>query len=269
MFFRAKKRRTTVILRADRVVETIEVLQKRINERFPQKHNELGLYRVCGQLLDIARHDSDLVARLSRPYVLLRMIVALGMLLACVLVLALTAMGLLMLVVFNQSSPGAAAVAEHPLVQYVLGVEAALQLVIVTFAGMRLLPGSEAYVKRRRALPALRVLRSIVHVIDMHQLTKDPSKFIVGTGGQSRTGSSPVVELTEFQMTRYLDYCSEMLSLTAKVAALFGQAINDEVVAEVVSEIERLSGGLSQKIWQKIMILQRLREKELEPHPAA
>jgi hypothetical protein len=63
-------------------------------------------------------------------------------------------------------------------------------------------------------------------------------------------------------MTRYLDYCSEMLSLTAKVAALFGQVVNDRQVFEMVSEIERLSSGLSQKIWQKIVILQQLKEGE-------
>ena len=57
-------------------------------------------------------------------------------------------------------------------------------------------------------------------------------------------------------MTRYLDYCSEMLSLTSKVAVLFAQGFPDPVVTEAVSDIERIAAGLSQKIWQKIMILQ-------------
>jgi hypothetical protein len=92
----------------------------------------------------------------------------------------------------------------------------------------------------------------------MHQLTKDPSKFIVG----GNTPSSPPLLLNEFQMTRYLDYCSEMLSLTSKVAVVFGQYLDNPAVAEVVSDIERISAGLSQKIWQKIMILQQFREKE-------
>jgi hypothetical protein len=100
----------------------------------------------------------------------------------------------------------------------------------------------------------LHELRSIVHVIDMHQLTKDPSKFVV----RANTPSSPPVLLNKFQMTRYLDYCSEMLSLTSKVAVLFGQSLDDRAVADVVSDIERVSAGLSQKIWQKIMILQEL-----------
>ncbi len=49
-----------------------------------------------------------------------------------------------------------------------------------------------------------------------------------------------------------------MLSLTSKVAVLFGQSLDDQAVAEVVSDIERVSAGLSQKIWQKIMLLQEL-----------
>ena len=49
------------------------------------------------------------------------------------------------------------------------------------------------------------------------------------------------------------------MSLTSKVAVLFGQSLEDQVVAEVVSDIERVGAGLSQKIWQKIIILQELR----------
>ena len=56
-------------------------------------------------------------------------------------------------------------------------------------------------------------------------------------------------------MARYLDYCSEMLSLTSKVAVLFAQGFPDPIVTEAVSDIERIAAGLSQKIWQKIMIL--------------
>ena len=265
MFSNRKKNPETtddviLILRADAVVRTIETLRKRIDERFK---TETGLSRVCGQLLDVARKDRKLVARLERPYVLLRLVLRLMILVAALMLVAVLALMPLVGTALEPTSHG-----ENPVVQFFVGIEAALQLVIFIVAWIRLLPGAEAYFKRRRALPALRALRSIVHVIDMHQLGKDPSRFIVGAGTEARTSSSPTAELNEFQMTRYLDYCSEMLSLTAKVAALFGQVVNDQVVAEMVSEIERLSGGLSQKIWQKIwqkiMILQQLREREAE-----
>jgi len=135
------------------------------------------------------------------------------------------------------------------------GLEAAANLTLLTGAAMFSLIKLEQRLKRRRALAALHELRSIVHVIDMHQLTKDPSKFIVG----GNTPSSPPLLLNEFQMTRYLDYCSEMVSLTSKVAVLFAESLDDPAVADVVSDIERVGAGLSQKIWQKIIILQELR----------
>ena len=105
---------------------------------------------------------------------------------------------------------------------------------------------------RARAAKSLHPLRAIVHVIDMHQLTKDPS-FTVGTA--SMTPVSPRRELSPFELTRYLDYCSEMLSLTAKLAALFALATDDPSVGASVNEIESLTANLSHKIWQKIMIV--------------
>ena len=54
---------------------------------------------------------------------------------------------------------------------------------------------------------------------------------------------------------RDLDYCSEMLSLTSKVASLYMQNMRYPVIIEAVNEIEDLTTSLSRKIWQKIMIL--------------
>ena len=96
-------------------------------------------------------------------------------------------------------------------------------------------------------------LRSLVHVIDMHQLTKDPSLVL---GGEHDTAASPKRKMTAFELGRYLDYSSEMLSLAGKVAALYAQDLDDPVVVEAVNDIEMLATNLSRKIWQKIAILQ-------------
>jgi hypothetical protein len=133
------------------------------------------------------------------------------------------------------------------------GIEAAANLAVLMGAALFFLFRIEEHVKRRRALRALHELRSIVHVIDMHQLTKDPSGS-ASIGGS--TPSSPSRTLTRFELNRYLDYCSEMLSLTSKVAVLYAQSFPDTEVTDAVSDIERIAAGLSQKIWQKIMILQ-------------
>ena len=62
--------------------------------------------------------------------------------------------------------------------------------------------------------------------------------------------------MSRSELERYLDYCSEMLSLTGKLAALYAQAVNDSVVASAVNDIENLATNLSRKIWQKIMLLE-------------
>jgi hypothetical protein len=61
--------------------------------------------------------------------------------------------------------------------------------------------------------------------------------------------------MTRGDLARYLDYCSELLSITSKLAALYVQSLNDPVVLESVNGIQALTLGLSGKIWQKIMIL--------------
>ena len=58
-------------------------------------------------------------------------------------------------------------------------------------------------------------------------------------------------------MHHYLDYCSEMLSLTAKTAALCAENSNDALVLNTVSTLETLTTELSNKIWQKISLLPR------------
>ncbi|MCA9061208.1 MAG: hypothetical protein KDA85_21995, partial [Planctomycetaceae bacterium] len=111
----------------------------------------------------------------------------------------------------------------------------------------------ESRIKRHRVLKALYELRSVSHVIDMHQLTKDPSRVVAASAHPTR--SSPERTLTPFLLARYLDYCSEMLSLIGKLASLYAQSNPDEVVLQAVNDIETLTNGLSRKIWQKITML--------------
>jgi hypothetical protein len=133
------------------------------------------------------------------------------------------------------------------------GVEATMNILVLIGAALLFLFTVEERMKRKRALKALHELRSIIHVIDMHQLTKDPSAII---GALAPTEHSPKRTLSASELIRYLDYCSEMLSLTSKVAALYAQSLPDPVVTDAVSDIERLTTNLSQKVWQKIMILE-------------
>lgn len=111
---------------------------------------------------------------------------------------------------------------------------------------------AETRIKRRRALKAIHELRALAHVIDMHQLTKDPERVLAR---MAETPSSPKHNLSPAELGRYLDYCSEMLSLIGKLAALYVQKFDDPVALAAVNEVEDLTTGLSRKIWQKIMII--------------
>jgi hypothetical protein len=220
-----------------KVTDTIAALHRRICERFPGA----GLASVCQELHTIANENSARAQRISRSNLPLR--------LAIFLLLAVGAGGLAWIAYFIYLFPRSA----DNVYSVLQGLEAAANLVVLLGAAIFFLFRIEQNLKRRDALEALHELRSIVHVIDMHQLTKDPSLAVTVAGN---TPSSPQRVLTPFEVARYLDYCSEMVSLTSKVAVLFAQGFPDAVVTEVVSDIERVAAGLSQKIWQKIMILQ-------------
>ena len=109
--------------------------------------------------------------------------------------------------------------------------------------------------ERRALLRLLHRLRSLAHVIDMHQLSKDPEQV---SPTYTATKQSVRHGLDADQLHHYLSYCSEMLSLTAKTAALCAEHSADDVVLETVSYIETLTTELSNKIWQKISLLPHL-----------
>ena len=79
------------------------------------------------------------------------------------------------------------------------------------------------------------------------------AKFSVAQGAVS----SYIHNATAPELGRYLDYCSELLSLISKVAALHVQRFNDPHTLAAVNDLESLTSGLSGKIWQKITLLER------------
>ena len=57
-----------------------------------------------------------------------------------------------------------------------------------------------------------------------------------------------------------------MLSLIGKLAALYAQSLPDPATIAAVNDIEQLTANLSQKIWQKISIVEN-DERSLGPAP--
>ena len=218
------------------IVETLRRLELRIGERFPGS----GLSQVCADLLAAATESMARVALFQRPNVPLRvgswaLIVTIAFTVLEALVHLPVAPRWEEFAVFLQSSQ-------------------AIQNVVFLGIAVLFLANVETHIRRRRTLSAIHELRSIAHIVDMHQLTKHPDQVLAEGAA---TASSPHRPMTRFELSRYLDYCAELLSLTSKVAALYVQDFQDPVVLEAVNDVETLTTGLSSKIWQKIMILDR------------
>ena len=219
----------------DKITATAEKLNARIGERFPQS----GLSGVSQELLALSRETHAKASELSRPILWLRWLIGLAVAAA-----AATFMLVGTFFTFDRLPRGA--------FDFVQGLEAAINTALFAAAGLYALATLEERMKRSRVLKELHALRSLIHIIDMHQLTKDPAATVAGL---APTPSSPKRTLTPGELTRYLDYCSELLSICSKLAALYAQSVNDSGVVEAVNDIENLSTNLSRKIWQKIMLL--------------
>ena len=224
-------------LRSEPILATIARLEQRIEERFP----ESGLSRVCKEFHLLAIRSELLSRNLRTPIWPVRIIA----ILAAILLSGLVVFALYQLAAnfrFNSEQ----------LLDLLQSAESVVNELIFLGLAIYFFVSLESRLKRHSALKALHHLRSIAHIVDMHQLTKDPTQHVVKI---SDTESSPKRNLTRPELTRYLDYCSEILSLDAKIAALFAQNSDDSTVLSAVNDLESLTQGLCAKIWQKIMIL--------------
>ena len=225
-------------LNADLIVETCRANNQRITERFAGS----GLSKVSAELLAVSEHAAELSAWLAKPHVPLRALAGLGI--AAVMVIVV---GVATSVKFSFTISSVA--------EFLQGSEAAINEVVFIGIAAFFFLTLETRLKRRRALKAIHELRSIAHIIDMHQLTKDPERIAgppVAEPPSAKRPQSPT------ELIRYLDYCSDLLALISKIAALYVQNFDDPVTLSAVNEVENLTNGLSRKIWQKIMIFDRI-----------
>lgn len=226
-------------LNAIEIVTTIRRLEERIAQRFPNA----GLVRVCHDLLAIAEETQRKAELIARPNLLLRFLIIVAIL------GGLVGLGFVVLVLSQSIHPQMG----NEVFGIFQGIDAAMNIAVLAGAALFFAVSLEDRIKRRRSLRDLYVFRSIAHVIDMHQLTKDPGTLL---GRGPATASSPERSMSKYELTRYLDYCSEMQSLTGKLAALYAQNLPDPIVIDAVNDIEELTANFSRKVWQKISILE-------------
>ena len=221
-----------------RIHETVARLQTRVEERFPQR----GLAQVAVQLTALAREAGPRARKIARGNGVRRV---LALLLASLLLLGLVALG------FQTVHDDGVT----DLATFLQTLEAGLASIVFLGAACLSVVTFDARRARTRILRALDEIRSMAHVVDMHQLAKSPEKLILPG---ANTPSSPAMDDDPFLLGRYLDYCSEMLSLMSKIAAVYVRDSDDPVALSAADEIESLTSALSSKIWQKIALLSQV-----------
>jgi hypothetical protein len=234
-----------------KIMETADRLRRRVVERFPAS----GLSLVAAELCHVAteaKHRSD---RIGRPMYWLRGV-------AFLLVVTIVAIVLKILITLDWSGniPRGTAFLEV--------ADAGISSLFFVGAAILFCLTLETRYKRSRALKAMQELRSLSHIIDMHQLTKDPERMFRDANDRN-TPSSPTLTLTPFQLGRYLDYCSEMLSIIGKIAVIYVQRFQDPVAIDAVEQIESTTTGLSRKIWQKISLIDQYQARAHHDQPIA
>ena len=227
-------------LQAQPVLETVRRLENRIGTRFPQR----GLRRVAAEL-EILVSDVGLGAGASHGR--LRMARLISRIIAALLV-AGTVVLLVIAAVDATRGPDRG-------VDWVPLIESAINDVIFVSIATWFLFTIPERLERSRLLELLHRLRSLAHIVDMHQLTKDPERL---RPDFRPTSASADPGLNRDEMEHYLDYCSELLSLIGKTAALCAEESRDTVVLDTVSTVESLTTAMSRKIWQKISLLPAL-----------
>ncbi|MGE3806730.1 MAG: hypothetical protein AB7K24_18840, partial [Gemmataceae bacterium] len=200
-------------LRKEKLVETAERLQGRIEDRFPKS----GLGKIAVEVVDVCKEAVERAEKIRRPDLLLR---------AGLVVIALTAIGGIVAYLNAQEDQVSAILKVVGFLQEFSGAAAflaAAALFLVTLEGR---------IKRQRALQAIHELRAIAHLVDMHQLTKDPDRLgrqSIDVAGQN---------LDAFTMGRYLAYCTELLALLSKIAQIYVQDFPDGTAMAAVDQFE-------------------------------
>lgn len=246
-------------LQADRLVMTAELLAQRIEYRLPGR----GLPKVAWSLRRVAGEAVSRAPEIHEPNIPLRVISAL--LIAGMITIAIK---LTFHLRFTDTSGW----------DMLQGIESGIGTIIYLGVAMIFVVTLEGRIRRHRALRKIGELRALAHVIDMHQLSKDPdrlsNRYLAGNEYDAPTTDPK-------EMGRYLDYCADLLSLVGKVAVLYAHDSDDGVILTAVDEVERLTTGLSSKIWQKILVLDQIIASEARqgdlaratpngtPHPEA
>ncbi len=206
-----------------KIIATLTALRERIINNFPDS----GLGRVADEMIAVGGEVADCAEYLNAPNWPIRIFAG----------LLITAM---IVVLYLASPPINLPQGTHKFSD-VQSIAAGLNIIAIVSVAVLFLLRLETNLKRRRAHGVLHELRSLAHVVDMHQLSKDPAGRRLP---EPEITESPKGAMSPPSLGRYLDYCTDLLSLTGKLSALLVQRFKDQEVLSEVNEIEALTSAL-------------------------
>lgn len=218
-----------------KIVAALTALRDRIDAQFPDS----GLGKVADELIAVAAEVTECADYLTSPNWPIRIFAALVI--------------LGMIVVLYLAGPRVELPEGAHKFSDVQSIAAVFNIAAVSGVAVLFLLRLETNLKRKRAHGVLHELRSLAHVVDMHQLAKDPAGRRLP---EPEITESPKGAMSPPSLGRYLDYCTDLLSLTGKLSALLVQRFKDDAVLGEVNEIEALTSALAGRIWQKIQLLE-------------
>jgi hypothetical protein len=217
----------------EKLVVAARRLADKVNASFPNS----GLAALSGEVACLTRETVVRLTFIERPNWPLR--IAVG-----VLVLLAVAGPLLFSLMLRFSETVGS------LGDFLEATDAGLQMLLLLGGSIAFLVTLEGRIRRNRALAAIAEFRSMAHLVDMHQINKDPGlDHRPPPGGVDRR-----TVRSDAQLALYLDHAGDLLALIGKLAAYCGQHLRDRVVLDAVNEIESLTTGLSANLWQKILM---------------
>ena len=224
------------IIDPEKLIQTVGRLADRVEGEFPGS----GLAAVANEVASVAEGTVARVAEIRKPRVFLRIMV--GVLIA----IAIAGPFLFSYVLsFSESVSN--------LGDFLQATDAGLHLLLLISGGVIFLVGLENRMRRNSALDALAEFRSLAHLLDLHQINKDP-----GLDRSPPPEPDRRTVRSDAALALYLDFSGDLLSIIGKLAAFYAQYLRDRVVLDAVTEIETLTSSLSNKLWLKIIVLREM-----------
>ncbi|MFT6863423.1 MAG: hypothetical protein ACJAVK_001984 [Akkermansiaceae bacterium] len=219
-----------------KLILTISKMADRVEAQFPKS----GLSAVANEVAAVAEGTVARVIDIKKPRLILRFIVGFLVLLVLSGPLIFS-----LLLSFSEEVTN--------LGDFLEATDAGLHMLLVLAGGIVFLVGMENRGQRNDALEALAEFRSLAHLVDLHQINKDPGlDLMVAPEHDIRTVR------TDEELAIYLDLSGDLLSIVGKLAAYYAQNLSDRVVLDAVNEIETLTSSLSNKLWLKILVLREM-----------